>query len=74
MKLLHFADLHLDAPFAWASPDTARSRRRNRRDTLTRIVALAEAEGVDAIVSAGAVRKEQTDGLQLVTPNGLAQR
>jgi DNA repair exonuclease SbcCD nuclease subunit len=53
MKLLHFADLHLDAPFAWASPDTARSRRRNRRDTLTRIVALAEAEGVDAIVSAG---------------------
>jgi len=53
MKLLHFADLHLDAPFAWASPDTARSRRRNRREALTRIVALAEAEKVDAILSAG---------------------
>jgi len=53
MKLLHFADLHLDAPFAWASPETAHSRRRSRRDALTRIVALAEAEGVDAILSAG---------------------
>ena len=53
MKLLHFADLHLDAPFAWASPETARARRRNRRETLTRIVALAEAESVDAILCAG---------------------
>jgi DNA repair exonuclease SbcCD nuclease subunit len=53
VKLLLFADLHLDAPFAWASPETARSRRRNRRETLTRIVALAEAQGVDAILSAG---------------------
>ena len=53
MKLLHFADLHLDAPFAWASPETARSRRRNRREALTQIVALAEAESVDAILSAG---------------------
>ena len=53
MKLLHFADLHLDAPFAWAPPETARLRRRNRRETLTRIVALAEAEAVDAILCAG---------------------
>ena len=53
MKLLHFADLHLDAPFAWASPETARARRRNRRETLTRIIALAESEAVDAILCAG---------------------
>jgi DNA repair exonuclease SbcCD nuclease subunit len=53
VKLLHFADLHLDAPFAWAGADTARVRRRNRRETLTRILALAEEEGVDAIFSAG---------------------
>lgn len=53
MKLLHFADLHLDAPFAWASPETARSRRRNRREALTRIVSIAEAEDVDAILCAG---------------------
>jgi DNA repair exonuclease SbcCD nuclease subunit len=53
VKLLLFADLHLDAPFAWASPQTARARRRNRRETLTRILALAEEERVDAVLSAG---------------------
>ena len=53
MKLLHFSDLHLDAPFAWATPEAARARRRNRRETLTRIIALAEAEAVDAILCAG---------------------
>ena len=53
MKLLHFADLHLDAPFAWLEPDAARRRRQHRRDTLTRILALAEAEQVDAVLSAG---------------------
>jgi len=53
VKLLHFADLHLDAPFAWAPPETARLRRRNRRQTLTRIVELAEEEQVDAVLCAG---------------------
>ncbi|HEY7738537.1 MAG TPA: metallophosphoesterase [Candidatus Limnocylindria bacterium] len=53
MKLLHFADLHLDAPFAWLEPDAARRRRQHRRDTLTRILALAEAESVDAVLCAG---------------------
>ncbi len=53
MKFLHFADLHLDAPFAWAVPDVARRRRQNRRDALKRLVALAVEERVDAILSAG---------------------
>lgn len=53
MKLLLFADLHLDAPFAWATPEAARARRRNRRETLTRILELASAERVDAVLSAG---------------------
>ncbi len=53
MKFLHFADLHLDAPFAWARPETARLRRRNRRETLTRILSLADEEQVDAILCAG---------------------
>jgi exonuclease SbcD len=53
VKLLHFADLHLDAPFAWAPPQTARLRRRNRRQTLTRIIELAEEEHVDAVLSGG---------------------
>jgi exonuclease SbcD len=53
MRLLHFADLHLDAPFAWARPETARLRRRNRRETLTRILQVADDEAVDAILCAG---------------------
>src|SRR5207244_13459497 len=53
MKLLHFADLHLDAPFAWAPPEAARLRRRNRRQALTRILQLATDEQCDAILAAG---------------------
>ncbi|HEX6654803.1 MAG TPA: metallophosphoesterase [Candidatus Limnocylindria bacterium] len=53
MKLLLFADLHLDAPFAWARPETARRRRANRRETLRHILALAEEERVDAVLCAG---------------------
>jgi DNA repair protein SbcD/Mre11 len=53
MKLLHFADLHLDAPFAWASPEGARLRRLNRRHTLARILELAVEQGCDAILAAG---------------------
>jgi DNA repair exonuclease SbcCD nuclease subunit len=53
MRLLHFADLHLDAPFAWARPETARLRRRNRRETLTRILQLADEERADAVLCAG---------------------
>jgi DNA repair protein SbcD/Mre11 len=53
MRVLHFADLHLDAPFAWARPEIARLRRRNRREALTRILAIAREERVDAVLSAG---------------------
>ena len=53
MKLLLLADLHLDAPFAWTKAETARLRRRNRRESLTRILRLAVEERVDAVLSAG---------------------
>ncbi|MDQ2854589.1 MAG: metallophosphoesterase [Chloroflexota bacterium] len=53
MRFLHFADLHLDAPFAWAGLETARLRRRNRRETLTRILKLADEERVDGVLCAG---------------------
>lgn len=53
MRILHFADLHLDAPFAWARPETARLRRRNRREALSQILALADEERVDAVLCAG---------------------
>ena len=53
MKLLLFSDLHLDTPFAWAPTALARQRRQALRDTLGRIIELAEAEQVDAILCAG---------------------
>jgi DNA repair protein SbcD/Mre11 len=53
MRFLVFADLHLDAPFRWASPDLARSRRRALRTTLTRIRDLVESERVDAVLCGG---------------------
>ena len=53
MRLLHFADLHLDAPFAWAPPEASRLRRRNRREVLGRILELAERERADAVLCAG---------------------
>ena len=53
MKLLAFADLHLDVPFSWAREPVARMRRANRRRTLENIIALAQAESVDALLCAG---------------------
>jgi len=53
VKLLLFSDLHLDTPFRWAGPDLARARRRALRETLRRIVELAAAREVDAILCGG---------------------
>lgn len=53
MRLLHFADLHLDAPFAWADARVASLRRDNLRRTLEEIVTLAADERVDALLCAG---------------------
>jgi DNA repair exonuclease SbcCD nuclease subunit len=53
MRLLHFSDLHLDAQFAWAGPESTRKRRENLRSTLLRIVELARAEDVHAVLSGG---------------------
>jgi DNA repair exonuclease SbcCD nuclease subunit len=53
MRLLHFADLHLDTPFRWASPELARARRQALRDTLQRICKLADEHRVDALTCGG---------------------
>ncbi len=52
-RIVHFADLHLDAPFAWAEPRTSAQRRANRRRALERIVGLAVGEDVDVITCGG---------------------
>jgi len=53
MRLLVFADLHLDAPFAWADPEVAQARRRALRRCLVRICELAVAQRCDALCCAG---------------------
>jgi DNA repair protein SbcD/Mre11 len=53
MKLLLFSDLHLDTAFRWLRPEAARRRRQSLRDVLIRIVDLAQAEGVDAVLCGG---------------------
>ena len=53
MRLLHFADLHLDAPFSWAPPEHSRSRRQALRTTLVRICQLADESHVDIVTCGG---------------------
>ena len=60
MRLLHIADLHLDAPFRWADPKLARRRRQGLRDTLRRVLALAVETRVDAILCAGDLYEQDT--------------
>ena len=55
MKIAHFADLHLDACFAWcgASGQAASERRATLRRTLQDIAQFAQAEQVDALFCGG---------------------
>jgi exonuclease SbcD len=59
VRLLVFADLHLDAPFAWAPAEVARARRRALREALTRICALAVEHRVDALCAAGDLYEQE---------------
>lgn len=53
MRLVVFSDLHLDTTFRWAPATVARRRRQGLRDTLARIVELADEVDADAILCAG---------------------
>ncbi len=55
MKIVHFADLHLDSAFAWcgATGDAARRRHQALRDALLAIVDLTREVGADALFCAG---------------------
>ncbi|MCI0433186.1 MAG: DNA repair exonuclease [Gemmatimonadetes bacterium] len=53
MRVLHFADLHLDAAFAGLGPAAGRMRRRAIRGTLHAIADLAVEEKVEAVLCAG---------------------
>jgi len=67
MRLLLFSDLHLDAPFAWAGPELARSRRRALRTCLLNVVEVARQLGVDAVCCAGDLYEQER-----VTPDTAA--
>ena len=55
MKIVHFADLHLDARFAWcgASGSAAGRRRRALRGTLSNIAGIVQEANVDALFCGG---------------------
>lgn len=53
MRLVHVADVHVDAPFAWAGAEGGSLRRQALRDTLVSAVDLASAEGAEALCVAG---------------------
>lgn len=55
MKIVHFADLHLDSQFAWAGvgSDAARRRRQGLRDALGRIAELVKETAADALFCGG---------------------
>ncbi|MFQ5790801.1 MAG: exonuclease SbcCD subunit D [Acidobacteriota bacterium] len=53
MKVAHFADLHLDRPFTWASREVARRRRQALRSTLSRIMEVARERKVGAVLCGG---------------------
>lgn len=53
MKVVMFADVHLERQFAWADGPAASARRRAIRASMSRVVALAEAERAGAIFCGG---------------------
>jgi exonuclease SbcD len=53
MRLLHFADLHLDTAFGWAPTAIASGQRQAIRAALRRICEVANQEGVAALTCAG---------------------
>ena len=66
MKIVHFADLHLEAGFAWAGAGgaVARQRRQSLRDSLVAITALARDVDAGALFCGGDLYEHD-----LVTPD-----
>jgi len=59
MKILHFADLHLDAAFAWAPADIAVKRRQAIPSALLRICDVARERRVDLLTCAGDLYEQE---------------
>jgi len=59
MRLLHFADLHLDTAFSWAQASVASGHRQAIRATLRRICEVAREERVDALTCGGDLYEQE---------------
>lgn len=59
MKVLHFADLHLDTAFGWAPPEVATGQRQAIRAALRRICEVAREEQVDALTCGGDLYEQE---------------
>ena len=53
LKIIHGADFHLDSPFAGLRPEQAAQRRREQRELLDRLAALAREKQADLVLLAG---------------------
>ncbi len=60
-RIVHFADLHLDAGFAWAgaTSSVARQRRQGLRNALLRIVAIVREVRADALFCGGDLYEDE---------------
>lgn len=52
-KILHAADLHLDAPFSGLRPEQAQLRRREQRQLVSQLFALADEQDCELVLLAG---------------------
>ncbi len=53
IKILHTGDIHLDSPFAGLDRDVAKQRRRELRETFSRMMAYAKSSAVNLVLIAG---------------------
>jgi exonuclease SbcD len=67
IRFLLIADVHLDAPFAWAGPRVASMRRQALRDAFDGAMRLAVEQSVDAVLVAGDLYEHDR-----VTPDTIA--
>lgn len=67
VRILHFADVHLDRPFAGLSADEAAARRRELRDAFRRCLAAARERSVDLVTIGGDLWEDEN-----VTPDTRA--
>ena len=59
MRILHFADLHLDRPLVGLAPDVGRRRRQELRAALRRCLAAAREHNVDVVTIGGDLWEEE---------------